>query len=162
MSGAVQAFIGLGSNLDDPVRTVEAALGELDRLPGTRLVSRSGLYRTAPVGLAAQPDFVNAVALVETALGPAELLAALLEVERRHGRVRTVVNGPRTLDLDLLFHGDACVDQPGLQLPHPRLHERAFVVVPLAEIAPEQPIPGHGTARQRAVELAARQRIERA
>jgi 2-amino-4-hydroxy-6-hydroxymethyldihydropteridine diphosphokinase len=162
VNAVVRAFVGLGSNLDDPAGKVEQALAALDRLPRTRLLSRSSLYRTAPLGLAEQPDFVNAVAMVETALGPGELLAELLELERRHGRIRTVANGPRTLDLDLLYHGDARLDEPGLRLPHPRLHERAFVVVPLAEIAPEQPIPGHGTARERASELAAVQRIERA
>jgi 2-amino-4-hydroxy-6-hydroxymethyldihydropteridine diphosphokinase len=161
-AGAVRAFVGLGSNLDDPAQHVEDALRELDALPGTRLLARSSLYRTAPVGLAAQPDFVNAVALLETALAPAALLAQLLEVERRHGRVRELPNGPRTLDLDLLLHGDARIDQPGLCVPHPRLHERAFVVVPMAEIAPGQPIPGHGTAGERAVELAALQAVARA
>lgn len=161
-AAAARAFIGLGSNLHDPARQVERALLELQQLPGTRLLARSSLYRTAPMGLAGQPDFVNAVALVETVLEPAVLLAELLELERRHGRVRTVANGPRTLDLDLLMHGDANIDLPGLRLPHPRLHERAFVVVPLAEIAPSLAIPGHGTARERAAELASVQRVQRA
>lgn len=161
-SGAAGAFIGLGSNLDEPVLQVERALGELGRLPATRLLARSSLYRSAPVGFADQPDFVNAVALVETSLSPGHLLAELQQLELRHGRVRSVPNGPRTLDLDLLLHGERRIDQPGLRLPHPRLHERAFVVVPLAEIAPEQPIPGHGPARELAARLGRMQRVARA
>lgn len=160
--GLARAFIGLGSNLDEPAGHVERALGELGRLPATRLLARSALYRSAPMGLADQPEFVNAVALVETRLAPGLLLDELLEVERRHGRVRAVLNGPRTLDLDLLLYGDRRIDEPGLQVPHPRMHERAFVVVPLAEIAPEQPIPGHGSARERAGQLAGSQRVARA
>jgi 2-amino-4-hydroxy-6-hydroxymethyldihydropteridine diphosphokinase len=160
--GAVRAFIGLGSNLEDSAGHVNRAFSELGALPLSRLVARSSLYRTAPVGFPGQPDFVNAVALLETGLAPMALLAELLEVERCHGRVRGAPNGPRTLDLDLLFHGDACIQQPGLSVPHPRLHERAFVVVPLAEIAPHQPIPGHGTAGERAAQLAPLQRVMRA
>jgi 2-amino-4-hydroxy-6-hydroxymethyldihydropteridine diphosphokinase len=138
------AFVGLGSNLDHPVRQVEAALAELARLPETRLVRRSSLYRTRPVGYADQPDFVNAVAELETALAPRALLDALLALEQAHGRVRSIPNGPRTLDLDLLLYDELVHADLQLQLPHPRMHERAFVLVPLAEIAPQAPIPGRG------------------
>ncbi len=142
----VVATIGLGANLNDPAAQVEYALGELDRLPGTRLVARSALYASAPVGYVDQPDFVNAVAQVETALSPRALLAALLDIEHRHGRERSFRNAPRTLDLDLLLYGDARFHEEGLTLPHPRMHERAFVLQPLLEIAPDAAIPGHGRA----------------
>jgi 2-amino-4-hydroxy-6-hydroxymethyldihydropteridine diphosphokinase len=102
------------------------------------------LYRTSPVGYLEQPDFINAVASVQTTLKPQALLAALLAIENRHGRRRTMRNAPRTLDLDLLLYGEAVFDQDGLTLPHPRLHERAFVLAPLAEIAPEAMVPGMG------------------
>jgi 2-amino-4-hydroxy-6-hydroxymethyldihydropteridine diphosphokinase len=113
------------------------------------------------VGYAGQPDFINAVAAIETGLAPRALLEALLDIERRHGRIRTIANGPRTLDLDLLLHGDQRIDEPGLTLPHPRMHERAFVMVPLAEIAPELAIPGRGVAADLARALAGSQRVER-
>lgn len=142
----VAAFIGVGSNLDEPVSRVRGALGELERLPATRVVQCSSLYRTAPVGYLDQPDFINAVARIETALDPHRLLAALLEIETRYGRVRSVLNAPRTLDLDILLYGDRTIGERGLNVPHPRMHERAFVLVPLAEIAPEIVIPGHGRA----------------
>jgi 2-amino-4-hydroxy-6-hydroxymethyldihydropteridine diphosphokinase len=138
------AFIGVGANLDEPVEKVRNALAELDRLPATRVAQRSSLYRTAPVGYLDQPDFINAVARIETALDPHRLLAALLEIESRYGRVRSVRNAPRTLDLDVLLYGDRVLDEQGLSIPHPRMHERAFVLVPLAEIAPEVVIPGRG------------------
>ena len=118
----------------------------LDRLPSTRLVARSRLYRTPAWGPVAQADYVNAAAAVDTSLAPLDLLDALLGVEREAGRDRSAVPqwGPRTLDLDLLLYGDASIDVPGLHVPHPRLHERAFVIVPLSEIAPTLRIPGHG------------------
>lgn len=141
-----RAFVGLGSNLDDPVRQVETALAELDRMPSTRVVRRSRLYRTAPVGLADQPDFINAVAELHTDIEPGELLRRLLDLEARHRRVRGVRMGPRTLDLDLLLYDDCVLDAPDLTLPHPRMHERAFVIVPLHEIAPDAHVPGHGSA----------------
>lgn len=140
------ATIGLGANLNDPAGQVEYALAELDRLPGTRLVARSSLYASAPVGYVDQPDFVNAVAQVETTLAPRALLAALLDIEHRHGRERSFRNAPRTLDLDLLLYGDARFHEEGLSLPHPRMHVRAFVLLPLLEIAPDATIPGHGRA----------------
>ena len=113
-----------------------------------RLVARSKLYRTTPVGFVDQPDFINACAVVETALAPRALLDALLAVEARHGRVRDVPNGPRTLDLDIVLYGDRAIDEPGLRVPHPRAHERAFVLVPLVDAWPDAVIPGHGSARE--------------
>lgn len=138
------AFVALGSNLDDPVGQIEAAMAELDALPDTRLIGRSGLYLSRPFGYADQPDFINAVAWLDTRLSPRELLAELLEIERHHGRERTFRNSPRTLDLDILLFDDLALDEAGLHLPHARMHERAFVLLPLAEIAPAVHIPGHG------------------
>ncbi len=143
---SVIATIGLGANLNDPAAQVEYALAELDRLPGTRLLARSSLYASAPVGYVDQPDFINAVAQVETDLAPRALLMALLDIEHRHGRARSFRNAPRTLDLDLLLYGDAHFHEEGLTLPHPRMTERGFVLLPLLEIAPEASIPGHGRA----------------
>lgn len=142
------AYIGLGSNLDRPCEQVRAAFDELAGLPDTRLVSRSRLYRSAPVGCQPQPDFVNAVARLETELAPPELLDALQRIERRHGRRRPFPGAPRTLDLDLLLYGDDVVDSPALTVPHPRMHERAFVLRPLAEIAPDASVPGRGSAEE--------------
>lgn len=142
----IVASIGLGANLNDPAAQVEYALAELDRLPATRLLARSSLYASAPVGYVDQPDFINAVAQVETALAPRALLAALLDIEHRHGRERSFRNAPRTLDLDLLLYGDARFHEEGLTLPHPRMSERAFVLLPLLEIAPDIQIPGLGRA----------------
>lgn len=142
----ILATIGLGANLNDPAAQVEYALAELDRLPGTRLLARSSLYASAPVGYVDQPDFINAVAQVETGLAPHALLAALLDIEHRHGRERSFRNAPRTLDLDLLLYGAAHFHEDGLTLPHPRMHERGFVLLPLLEIAPDAAIPGRGRA----------------
>ena len=138
------AYIALGANLRDPEQQVMAGVEELAMLPESRLAAVSSLYRSAPVGYADQPEFVNAVAAIETALAPRALLDALLEIERRYGRVRDFPNAPRTLDLDIVLYGRAEVDEPGLTIPHPRMHERAFVVVPLAEIAPDALVPGRG------------------
>ena len=140
----VTAFVALGANLDDPKSQVLQALGELDRLPGSYVVSRSSLYRTAPVGEMDQPDFINAVARLETELDARALLVALLNLEISHGRRRSRPNAPRTLDLDLLMYADCVMSEEGLTLPHPRLHERAFVLEPLAEIAPDAIVPGQG------------------
>ncbi len=142
---ATTAYVGLGSNLQDPAAQLKSAFAALAALPSTSVVARSSLYRSAPVGYADQPDFVNAVIALETELAPRALLDALLEIERRHGRVREFQNSPRTLDLDVLLYGDLQLREPGLTIPHPRMHERAFVLVPLAEIAPRQAIPGMGT-----------------
>jgi 2-amino-4-hydroxy-6-hydroxymethyldihydropteridine diphosphokinase len=142
------AFIALGSNLEHPEAQIEAAFAQLAALPSTRLKSHSALYRSIPVGYADQPDFINAVAAVETALAPHALLDALLELEARRGRVREFRNAPRTLDLDVLLYDDLRLDEPGLTIPHPRMHERAFVLLPLAEIAPDCVIPGRGALAQ--------------
>lgn len=142
----VRAFVALGSNLDDPAAQVGHAFGELDALPGTRLVAHSSLYRSAPWGYADQPDFINAVAEIETRLEPRQLLEMLLDIEHRRGRVREFLNAPRVLDLDLLLYNGLIHHEHGLTLPHPRMHERAFVLQPLAEIAPDCLIPGQGRA----------------
>jgi 2-amino-4-hydroxy-6-hydroxymethyldihydropteridine diphosphokinase len=138
------AYVALGANLGDPASTVRAAFGALANLPESRVVHCSSLYRTAPVGLTDQPEFVNAVAALQTTLAPESLLDALLDIESRFGRIRAEKNGPRTLDLDLLLYNDQVVDLPRLTLPHPRLHLRAFVLYPLAEIAPDLVLPGRG------------------
>ena len=155
------AYVALGANLEDPVSQVASGLAALAALPRTRLVAQSSLYRTAPVGYADQPDFINAVAAVETALSPRELLDALLAIEASHGRERRFPNAPRTLDLDVLLYGGLQVHEEGLTIPHPRLHERAFVLVPLAEIAPRCVVPGRGVVGEllRAVDAAGVTRV---
>jgi 2-amino-4-hydroxy-6-hydroxymethyldihydropteridine diphosphokinase len=140
------AFIGLGANLGDPQRAVQQAFRELDAIPHTRVVRTSSLYRSAPIGYAEQPSFVNAVAQLETGLPAERLLAELHAIEARHGRSRSFANAPRTLDQDLLLFGNAALDVPGLKIPHPRMHERAFVLQPLVEIAEDIAIPGRGSA----------------
>ncbi|UCE89170.1 MAG: 2-amino-4-hydroxy-6-hydroxymethyldihydropteridine diphosphokinase [Pseudomonadota bacterium] len=142
------AWIGLGSNLQDPVNQVRTALVELDAIPDTHLVRHSRLYRSAPMGPADQPDYINAVAMLETTLSPRGLLDELRAIESRHGRVRGGPRwGPRTLDLDLLLFGERRIAQADLTVPHPGLHVRAFVLYPLVEIAPDLTIPGHGRVR---------------
>ena len=143
----VSAFIGLGANLDDPRAQVLRAFNELARLPQTSLTAKSSLWRSAPLGYSNQPEFVNAVARLETGLSADALLDELKKVESAHGRERSFANAPRTLDLDLLMYGDEVRDSSRLTLPHPRMHERAFVLNPLLEIAPGAVIPGHGSAR---------------
>ena len=143
-----RAVVALGSNIEDPEAQVKRAFDEISALPGTRVLARSSLHRTAPVGYVDQPDFVNACALVDTELAPRALLDELLALEKRHGRVRDLPNGPRTLDLDIVLYGDRVIDEPGLKVPHPRAHERAFVLVPLVEAWPEATIPGRGPARE--------------
>ena len=160
MMPAVKAAIALGSNLDGPEARVRRAFAQLAALPRTMVAARSPLYRTAPVGYADQPPFINACALVETRLPARELLDGLLEIERREGRVRDVPNGPRTLDLDIVLYGGAIIDEPGLCVPHPRAHERAFVLAPLVDVWPDAVIPGHGSARE-CLARAAGQAIER-
>ena len=140
----VTAFIALGSNLADPPAQIRSALRALAGLPDSRLIHCSSLYRNPPEGGLDQPDFVNAVAEIETRLGPGVLLARLLEVERAHGRVRGLPNAPRPLDLDIVLYGDRTVREPDLAIPHPRMLARAFVMVPLGEIAPDAVVPGHG------------------
>ena len=140
------AYVGLGSNLDAPQRHVTQAFRDLEGIPRTRLIRRSSLYRSAPLGYAAQPQFVNAVAALDTALSPEGLLTELLAIEARHGRRRSFPDAPRTLDLDLLLYGEEVRDSVQLTVPHPRMHERAFVLKPLLELAPEISIPGRGPA----------------
>ncbi len=147
MNPPVTAVVALGSNLDDPEAQVSRAFAELAALPDTWVTARSSLYRTEPVGYADQPAFVNACARLETRLPARALLDGLLAIEAKHGRVRAMRNGPRTLDLDIVLYGGATIEEPGLQVPHPRAHERAFVLAPLAEVWPEAKIPGHGEAR---------------
>jgi 2-amino-4-hydroxy-6-hydroxymethyldihydropteridine diphosphokinase len=142
------AYIGLGANLGEREATLKRAVDAIDALPSTRVSMISRFRETAPVGVEDQPDFLNAVARVETALGPRDLLEALLEIERKLGRDRTAAErwGPRTIDLDLLLYGAASIAEPGLEVPHPRLMERAFVTEPLREVMVGQSmaIPGQG------------------
>ncbi|HCX34322.1 MAG TPA: 2-amino-4-hydroxy-6-hydroxymethyldihydropteridine diphosphokinase [Rhodocyclaceae bacterium] len=156
----IRAAVGIGSNLGDPLATVRAALGELADLPESRLLARSSVYRSAPVGLKDQPDFINAIALIGTRLGAHALLDALFRIEARFGRRRDFRNAPRTLDLDLLLYGDRIAAGERLILPHPRMHLRAFVLAPLVEIDPGCVIPGHGPAAA-LLSACAGQRIER-
>lgn len=154
-----RAYIGLGANLGDARLTLEAACEALSRLPHTRWIARSSWWRSAPVD-AEGPDFLNAVAVLDTQLAPLALLHELQGIEQAHGRERPYVNAPRTLDLDLLLCGDEVCDTPVLTLPHPRLHERAFVLRPLAEVAPSLALPGRGDMAG-LLEACAGQRIER-
>jgi len=152
-----RAAIGLGANLGDAAATLHDAIAELARLPATELLRASRLYRTPAWGRTEQPDFINAAALVETALSPRDLLDGLLAIERLFGRVRVDGErwGPRTLDLDLLLYADAVIDEPGLRVPHPHLHERAFALLPLLDAWPDADIPGTGRARDCAAAMAA-------
>ena len=144
----IRAYVALGANLGAAAATVSAAAAALAGIPETRLVVVSSLYQTAPVGLKHQPDFINAVSAVDTTLTAEVLLEALFALEARFGRSRSVPNAPRTLDLDLLLYGETRLDEPRLTLPHQRMHQRAFVLAPLAEIAPECLIPGRGSVRE--------------
>ena len=154
---SARAFVGLGGNLGDVAEAFASALAQMDALPATQLLRVSRRYRTPAWGLAAQPDFLNAVAMLETRLPARDLLGRLFEIERAHGRDRAGETrwGPRTLDLDLLLYGDAVIDEPGLRVPHPHLHERAFELRPLPEIAPRVSIPGHGPASDLPAAMAA-------
>jgi 2-amino-4-hydroxy-6-hydroxymethyldihydropteridine diphosphokinase len=141
-----RAYLGLGANLGDREQTLRRAVELLGEVPGVEVVTVSELRETDPVGMVEQPRFLNGVAETETDLTPRELLETLLRVERDLGRVRGGVRwGPRTVDLDLLVFGDEEVDEPGLHVPHPHLHERRFVLEPLAELDPHLVIPGRGT-----------------
>jgi 2-amino-4-hydroxy-6-hydroxymethyldihydropteridine diphosphokinase len=140
-----RAYVGLGANLGDRAATMRAALEQLAAEPEVDLVAVSGFRETEPLGLTDQPLFLNAAAAVETALTPRTLLDRLLAIEGRLGRTRTGPRfGPRTIDLDLLLYGDEVIDEPGLTVPHPRLHERLFALEPLAELDPEVIAPGLG------------------
>ena len=145
MGSGVRAYIGLGSNLADREGTIEEAVGLLRAEPGIEVVSVSSLRETEPWGRVAQPAFLNGAVALETTLEPRALLGVLLDVERRLGRVRDERWGPRTIDLDLLLYGDVVLDEPGLTVPHPLLHERAFVLEPLQELDPELAVPGRGS-----------------
>lgn len=144
-------FIGLGSNLGDCMVTLRAAVNRLMTVPRSRFISVSRFYRTPAWGQKDQPDFINAVVAIETALSPRVLLNELLAIERDFGRARSDDGsdrwGPRTLDLDILLYGDHTLNEPGLQLPHAHLHERAFALVPLLDLVDDIDIPGHGNAR---------------
>lgn len=137
------AYIGLGANLGDARRALQAAFDALARLPGTALLRRSAIYRSAPID-SSGPDYLNAVAELRTGLAPLALLQHLQAIELAHGRERPYRNAPRTLDLDLLLYDDRVQLDPVLTLPHPRAHQRAFVLRPLAELAPDLLLPGHG------------------
>ena len=142
------AYIGLGSNLQDPHGQLRRAFADIEGLSDTRVVAMSSLYCSAPIGLLDQPDFVNAVAKISTALKPQELLKALLDIEHQHGRERSVRNAPRTLDLDVLLYDEVQLHEHGLTIPHPQMHLRAFVLQPLLEISPDVSIPGVGQAKE--------------
>lgn len=145
MTPRARAYVALGSNLDSPIAQVRRGIAALERLRDSHLIRCSSLYRTAPVGFTDQPDFINAACAVDTALEPRAMMRQLLDIESAHGRTRGPISGgPRTLDLDLLLYGDLALASPELTLPHPRLHERAFMLYPLCEIAPTLEIPGCG------------------
>ncbi|RYE72695.1 MAG: 2-amino-4-hydroxy-6-hydroxymethyldihydropteridine diphosphokinase, partial [Oxalobacteraceae bacterium] len=152
-------YIGIGANLGDARGNVLDALARLARMDGGMLLHTSSMYRTAPIDSSGD-DYINAVACLDTSLTAQELLAALQAIEQAHGRERPYHNAPRTLDLDLLLYGDETIATDTLSVPHPRMHERAFVIAPLLEIAPDIVIPGHGAARDFA-QLVAGQTIAR-
>lgn len=138
----VTAYLGLGANLGEREETIKQALKKLAAQPTIEVTAVSSLYQTAPVGMTDQPDFLNAAAAIRTTLTPQELLACILQLEQQLGRVRTVRWGPRTIDIDILVFGSKEINQPQLTVPHPRLEKRLFVLVPLAEIAPDLRLPG--------------------
>ena len=139
-----RAFVGLGSNLDGPTEQIEAAIASLRQIPGTRVTARSSLYRSAPFGPVLQPDYVNAVVMLQTRRKPRELLDQMQAIESEQGRERGERWGPRRIDLDLLLFGDETIEEDGLKVPHPGIAERNFVLLPLGEIAPDLFIPGLG------------------
>jgi 2-amino-4-hydroxy-6-hydroxymethyldihydropteridine diphosphokinase len=147
------AYVGIGANLGDAQANVLDAIARLAQLEGGNMLHTSGLYRTAPIDSSGD-DYINAVVCLDTSLPAHDLLAALQDIEQAHGRERPYRNAPRTLDLDLLLYGDVVIDTPDLTVPHPRMHERAFVLLPLLEIAPDITIPGHGLAGPLASQVA--------
>ncbi|MCW5767519.1 MAG: 2-amino-4-hydroxy-6-hydroxymethyldihydropteridine diphosphokinase [Phycisphaeraceae bacterium] len=151
---AVVAYIGLGSNLGEKAVTLESAICQIARLPDTRVIARSDWMQTSPVGVTDQPDFLNGVIAIETFLPAQRLIEVLLRIEAEHGRDRATGSrwGPRTLDLDLLLYGSAMIEEAGLQVPHPRMLEREFVLAPLFQIAPHARIPGYGHTVAEALE----------
>ncbi|MDR3410788.1 MAG: 2-amino-4-hydroxy-6-hydroxymethyldihydropteridine diphosphokinase [Formivibrio sp.] len=144
---AVQVFVALGANLVQPAKQMRRAIALICLLPQTRLLKSSSFYCTSPIGYTDQPDFTNSVVEISTELTARELLEALLAIESALGRERSIPNGPRTIDLDLILYGDRTIDEKDLIVPHPRMHERAFVLVPLTEIAPDIVIPSLGPAK---------------
>lgn len=150
---AVTAYLGLGSNLGDRLRNLQGAVDGLGREPGIHVTASSRVWQTAPVGGPPQPDYLNAVIRVESDLGPAELLAACQRVESALGRVRTERWGPRTVDVDVLLYGERAIDEPGLVIPHPRIAERAFVLLPLLELEPDPRLPDGGRLVDRRVDV---------
>ena len=144
----IDVYIGLGSNLDDPVKQLNKALAAISHLPETELTTMSSFYRTQPVGPQDQPDYINAVARARTRLPAVVMLGELQNIEQQQGRVRTTQWGPRTIDLDLLLYGGEIINSPGLQVPHPEMHRRGFVLYPLAEISPQINIPGRGMLKE--------------
>ena len=149
-----RAFIALGSNLQQPQQQVTQAFAEIAALPHTTLLNTSSLYRSAPVGYDNQPDFINAVAEVDTGLPPDVLLQHLLAIETEHGRERPFPNAPRPLDLDLLIYDTLSIATPELTIPHPRMHTRGFVLLPLEEIAPDLEIPNPNLNERSVAKLA--------
>jgi len=140
------AYVGLGANIGEPSRQLQDALQEMHALPKTRITRTSRFYRSAPLGYLDQPEFLNAVAELDTELAPGVLLENLQEIEKSHGRERPFAGAPRTLDLDLLLYGDEAIASPRLTVPHPRMHERAFVLQPLLELDADISVPGKGLA----------------
>ena len=140
------ANVGMGANLGDPKTQLDAAWQAFDRVPQTRPLARSSVYRSSRIGYANQPDFFNCVAKLDTALGARELLSELQQIEDRLGRVRSFRDAPRTIDLDLLLYGTQTIDAPDVKVPHPRMHQRAFVLAPLVELEPGVEVPGRGAA----------------
>lgn len=140
-------YVGLGSNLEQPILQIKRALQELDEIPEAELICVSSFYQTAPVGILDQPPFINVVAEMTTTLAPQALLAHFMAIEAAHARARLKKNGPRTLDLDILIFNEWRINEVSLVIPHPRMHERAFVLIPLLEIAPDVYIPGKGFAK---------------
>lgn len=160
INSAVQAYIALGSNLENPLFQVRRAIRLLAGLADSRLIKQSSLYRSAPIGSSNQPDFINAVVQIETKLTARALLKALLEIEQRCGRIRSYPNAARILDLDLLLYNDLQYHEEGLTLPHPRMHQRAFVLQPLMEIERDCIIPGRGLVAE-LLAACTEQRLER-
>jgi len=154
------AYIALGSNLEDPFKQIQSAYEEIKKLSDTHLLKCSSFYKSAPVGIVNQPDYINTVVEIDTALTPLELLKKLLKIELQHGRIRTFRNAPRTLDLDILLYGNLKINDDKLTIPHPRMTQRAFVLYPLMEIAPHCDIPGNGKISQ-LIKTCSNQKIER-
>ncbi|TMZ46481.1 2-amino-4-hydroxy-6-hydroxymethyldihydropteridine diphosphokinase [Klebsiella pneumoniae] len=150
----VTVYLGLGSNLGDRLNHLQQAVEQLQAHPEIRVTRVSSIYETVPVGPVEQPDFLNMVVAAETTLAPEELLSAVQEIEQRLHRVRTIRWGPRTLDIDILLYGERVLRQEGLTLPHPRMEERAFVLIPLLEVAGNLRIPGSGATVQARLEAA--------